>query len=100
MTDEITRADTPFGKDELTSLPFDIPKNAPPRLFANDLDENDLRARFIKNKTEGTYFLAEYITKKFDIITVGESKLEMFVYQNGMYFQSMNEIIFPEIQRI
>jgi putative DNA primase/helicase len=100
MTDEITKADSPFSKDEIKSFPFDIPKDAPPRFFENDLDENELRATFIKSKVEGTYRLAEYITKKFDIITVGESKLEMFVYRDGMYFQSVNEIIYPEIQRI
>ncbi len=53
-----------------------------------------------ENKTKGTYRLAEYIVKKYDIITVGEKEREMFVYQNGVYFQAENEIIYPEIQRI
>lgn len=102
MTDEITREDTPFSKDDIRDLPVDIPKNHPPRFspFAADMEENEIRSAFVKNKTEGTYALAVHMTKKFDIITVGESKLEMFVYKNGMYFQSVNEIIYPEIQRI
>lgn len=100
MTDEITKADSPFTKDELKEFPLDIPKDAPPRFFAQDLDENEIRSTFAKNKTEGTYALAQYMTKKFDIITVGENKLEMSVYKNGMYFQAVNEIIYPEIQRV
>lgn len=63
-------------------------------------EENELRAGFIKNKVGGTYALAQYIVKKFDIITVGEKEYEMYVYQNGMYSVGLNEIIFPEMQRV
>ena len=99
MTEEITKADTPFGDDKPI---FDIPKNAPPRFspFAQDMEENQIRAAFVKNKTEGTYALAVHITKKFDIISVGEKEYEMFVYRDGMYKQAINEVIYPEIQRI
>ena len=94
----ITRADTPFNEED---LPIAIPKNAPHRpLLAEQVDESDLRQIFIKSKAEGTFRLAEWITKKLDIITVGQSKFEMFVYRSGMYFEAVNEIIYPEIQRI
>lgn len=63
-------------------------------------EEGQLKKGFIKNKTKGTYDLAEYLTKKYSIITVGEKEREMYVYQNGVYFRSENELIFPEIQRI
>lgn len=65
-----------------------------------DQDEAKIRAEFRKNKKKGTYLLAQYITSKFDIITVGEKEREMFVYQDGIYFQAENQIIFPEIQRV
>lgn len=91
---------SPFGKDDLRSLPLDIPKNAPPLPLADDVEENDLRAAFLRSKIAGTYTLAQYIVKKYDIITVGENELEMFLYRDGVYFQARNEIIYPEIQRI
>jgi putative DNA primase/helicase len=96
---EITKADTPFNDGP---LPFDTPKNAPPRFspFAQDMAENEIRATFLKNKTEGQYALAVHIVKKFNIITVGEKEYEMYVYRDGMYFQAMNEIIYPEIQSV
>jgi putative DNA primase/helicase len=95
---EITREDTPFAED---NLPFDVPRNAPPHLQGFDnLDENDLRRKFIKNKTAGAYALALHIVKKFNIITVGEKEYEMYVYRDGTYFQAVNEIIYPEIQSI
>ena len=63
-------------------------------------EEKEIRQTFVKNKTQGTYDLAKYMVKKFDIITIGEKEREMFVYREGMYFQAENEIIYPEIQRI
>jgi len=55
---------------------------------------------YIKNKTEGTYLIAEYIVNKYSIITVGEKDREMFVYQDGYYRPAENTVIFPEVQRI
>lgn len=63
-------------------------------------EEVQLKKGFIENKTKGTYALAEYLTHKYNIITIGEKEREMYVYQNGVYFRSENEIIYPEIQRI
>jgi P4 family phage/plasmid primase-like protien len=62
--------------------------------------EKQLQQDFIKEKVKSTYALAKYISKKYDIITVGEKVHEMFVYHNGRYVQAENEIIYPEIQRI
>ncbi len=55
---------------------------------------------FDKNKTEGTYAIAEHIVKKYDIITVGEREKEIFVYRDGIYSLAENEVIFPEVQSI
>ena len=66
----------------------------------SDDEEKDVRQAFAKNKTQGTFDLARYMVKKFDIITIGEKEREMYVYRGGLYFQAENEIIFPEIQRI
>lgn len=55
---------------------------------------------FVKNKTKGTFYIAKYLTEKFNIITVGEKEREMFVYRGGMYKRAENEVIYPEIQRI
>lgn len=63
-------------------------------------EESLIKKEFSLKKTEGTYSLAKYLTRKFNIITVGEKEREMYVYQNGVYFRSENEIIYPEIQRI
>ena len=63
-------------------------------------EEEALQKGFVAKKTEGTYDLAGYLTRKYDIITVGEKEREMYVYQNGIYFRSENEIIYPEIQRV
>lgn len=66
-----------------------------------DKDEEEiLRKEFIKNKQKGTYALAQYLTRIHNIITIGEKEREMYVYQNGVYFRSENEIIYPEIQRV
>lgn len=98
MTDETIVS--PFGKEK---LPFDIPKNTPPRFLEEvrgDMDENDLRAAFIKNKAGGTFAIAEWLTKKYSIITVGTKEYEVYVYQDGIFFQATNAIIYPEVQRI
>lgn len=63
-------------------------------------DETEIQQVFKKNNKKGTFLLAQYITRKYDIITVGEKERELFIYQDGIYFQAENEIIFPEIQRI
>ncbi len=64
-------------------------------------EEIEIAKLFIKNKTEATYRLAEYITKKYEIITVGEREREMFIYKDGMYYPGAdNLVIYPEIQRI
>ncbi|MES2409675.1 MAG: phage/plasmid primase, P4 family [Patescibacteria group bacterium] len=63
-------------------------------------EEEEILKVFLKNKTEGTYLLAKYIVKKYNIITVGEKEREMFVYRNGAYMPAENEVIYPEIQRI
>lgn len=65
----------------------------------NETEVSTLK-EFIKNKTKGTYTLAQYLTKRLDIITVGEKEREMFVYENGVYRRAENEIIYPEIQRV
>ncbi len=64
-------------------------------------EELEIVELFLKNKTQATYKLAEYIVKKYEIITVGEKEREMFIYQDGMYYPGAeNLIIYPEIQRI
>ena len=65
-----------------------------------DEDEKEVRMIFQKNKVEGTWELAKYMVKRFDIITIGEKEREMYVYRGGIYFKAENEIIFPEMQRI
>lgn len=55
---------------------------------------------FAKNKTKATFYLARYLTEKFNIITIGEKEREMFVYRDGVYGRAENEVIYPEIQRI
>ena len=63
-------------------------------------EEEVIRSLFKKNKKQGTFALAKYIVQKFDIITVGEKEREVFIYQDGIYFQAENKIIYPEIQRV
>lgn len=63
-------------------------------------EEKEIRKQFVKNKTKGTFYIAKYLTRKYDIITVGEKEREMFVYRDGYYKRAENEVIFPEIQRI
>lgn len=55
---------------------------------------------FLKNKTKGTFWLARYLTEKYNIITVGEKEREMYVYRGGIYKRAENEVVYPEIQRI
>lgn len=63
--------------------------------------EEEIRQLFKKNKTEATYLLAQYIVRKYNIITIGEKEREMFIYRDGMYYPGAeNLIIYPEIQRI
>lgn len=67
----------------------------------NDFEkEKKIVEVFLKNKTEGTFLLAEYIVNKYNIITIGEKEREIFIYQDGIYKPAENHIIFPEIQRI
>lgn len=64
-------------------------------------EEKEIQELFKKNKTEATYLLAQYIVKKYNIITIGEKEREMFIYKDGMYYPGAeNLVIFPEIQRI
>ncbi len=63
-------------------------------------EEKEIVKAFVKDKIRGTYLLASYIVRKYDIITVGEFEREMFVYREGMYKRAENEVIYPEIQRI
>lgn len=62
--------------------------------------EHAIREVFIKNKVRGTYELAMYLTKKYEMITVGRKERETFIYERGYYYRAENEVIFPEIQRI
>jgi len=62
--------------------------------------EKEIARTFVKEKVKATYDLAEYLTKKYDIVTVGEKEREMFVYQDGYYKRAENLVIYPEIQRI
>lgn len=75
-------------------------KQIDPFIDGGEMDDEALRNAFHKNKAAGTYAIAQHMTKKFDIITVGEHEYEMYVYKDGIYFQAVNEIIYPEIQRI
>jgi len=66
----------------------------------NTDQEKDIVSKYIKNKTEGTFLLAEHIVKKYDIVTVGEKVREMFVYKEGCYVPAENVVVGPEVQRI
>lgn len=66
-----------------------------------DSEETQIRKLFVTQKKKGTYALANYIVKKYDIITIGEKDREMFIYQDGYYHPGAdNLVIYPEIQRI
>lgn len=62
--------------------------------------EKELRSGFIKDKQKGTYALAMYLTKKYEMVTIGRKDRETYIYDDGIYYRAENEIIFPEIQRI
>jgi len=64
------------------------------------MQEAMILKEFLKNKTKGTFWIASYLTQKYNIITVGEKEREMSVYSNGVYRRAENEIIYPEMQRI
>lgn len=59
-----------------------------------------MRKEFVKNKTKGTFYIAKYLTQKYNIITVGEKEREMSVYRDGVYRRAENEVVYPEMQRI
>lgn len=64
-------------------------------------EEEEIKKLYLKLKKKGTYALAQYIVKKYNIITIGEREREMFIYKDGMYYPGAdNLVIYPEIQRI
>lgn len=65
-----------------------------------EADEKEIVKIFLKEKKKGTYLLAHYLTRKYDIITVGEKEREVFVYRDGYYVRAENILIYPEIQRV
>ncbi len=77
----------------------EIPEGADPEDESVQQEAMIVR-EFIKNKTKGTFYIARYLTEKYNIITVGEKEREMFVYRGGMYKRAENEVVYPEIQRI
>lgn len=44
--------------------------------------------------------LAKYLTKRYEIVTVGHKQRETFVYRDGYYMRAENELLLPEIQRV
>lgn len=66
----------------------------------NEQKEIAIVQTFLKNKTEATFMLAQYIVEKYNIITIGEKEREMYVYKEGQYVPAESNVIFPEIQRI
>lgn len=62
--------------------------------------EKEIAKTFVKEKVKATYDLAEYLTKKYDIITIGEKEREMYVYKDGYYRRAENLVVYPEIQRV
>ena len=65
-----------------------------------EMEEVLITKEFLKNKTKGTFWIAKYLTEKYNIITVGEKEREMSVYKDGIYKRAENEVIYPEMQRI
>ena len=86
---------SPFGESKKDAL-FSVPKSLQSRLPT----EEELAKKYKDNKTTGTYALAEYITHKYNVITIGEHDREVYVYQDGYYRLAENLVIYPEIQRI
>ena len=62
--------------------------------------EHAIRESFIKNKVRGTYELAMYLVKNYEMITIGKKYRETYVYKDGIYTSAENLVIYPEIQRI
>ncbi len=94
--------DIPISNDELALIWDSIVSEEKERKAdrEDNQEEKELRISFTKEKIKTTHRIATYITKKYNIITVGEKEREVFVYQNGLYVQAENLIIYPEIQRI
>lgn len=106
--------DPKLPEEELRTIWKSIAKthlknNAPKEDGETDPEEKELTPEeeakeivkiFKKNKAKATYYLAKWMTRKYNIITVGEKEREMFVYEDGIYFQAENQIIFPEIQNV
>lgn len=68
--------------------------------MSQEEQELALRTSFIKNKVRGTYELAMYLVKNYDMITIGSKYRETYVYKDGIYSLAENLVIYPEIQRI
>jgi len=62
--------------------------------------ELEVRTTFITNKIRGTYELAMYLVKKYEMITIGRKDREVYVYDKGYYYRAENEVISPEMQRV
>lgn len=102
----------PLPEDELRATWESIKKthiknNPAPEIVERNDEETEaeqqeamITKEFLKNKTKGTYWIAKYLTDKYNIITVGEKEREMFVYRDGMYRRAENEVVYPEMQRI
>jgi putative DNA primase/helicase len=95
ITEEELLEINPFGERTTDAL-FGIPKN----LRGRQPKEEELADLFKTKKTEATYAIAEYITHKYSIITIGEKDREIYVYRDGYYKPAENLVIFPEIQNI
>lgn len=83
-----------------THLKNNKPPEIPDASIETIEEEASIVRDFKKNKTESTFYLAKYLTQKYNIITIGEDKREIYVYKNGVYIRGENEIIYPEIQRV
>lgn len=66
----------------------------------NQDKEHEIRESFIKNKIRGTYDMAKYLVDSYSMITIGKKYRETYVYQEGVYINAENLVIYPEIQRI
>lgn len=94
----------PFTDKELLTIYESITKKEKKRQEGEEEPENEEEGKIVtqykNNKTKGTYLLAMYIVKKYNIVTIGEIEKEVYIYQNGVYRRAENEIIYPEVQRI
>lgn len=84
----------------LSSVKRKLADTPPESDVYRNIEEESIAEQFKKDKTKATYRLAHYLTRKYNVITVGEKEREIFVYQEGLYRPAENEIIFPEVQRI